>query len=202
MAKISWGVPTLLSVEFGLAVEFANPVRIAILGVIKLVLPTEDESILRIQVNFLGVIDFEEGYLSFDASLFGSKILTFTLEGDMALRIFWGRQKEFLMSVGGFHPSFSPPSFLRVGNMTRLTLNILSGNPRLTLTTYFAITSNTVQFGAEIDFYFSVSKFKVIGYFGFDVLFQFSPFRFIASIRAGVEVKLGSTTLFGNKISI
>jgi len=176
-------------------------VRIAILGVIKLVLPTEDEAILRIQVNFLGVIDFEEGYLSFDASLYGSKILTFTLEGDMALRIFWGKEKEFLMSVGGFHPSYNPPAFLKVGSMTRLTLNILSGNPRLTLTTYFAITSNTVQFGAEIDFYFSVSGFKVIGYFGFDVLFQFSPFRFIASIRAGVEVKLGSTTLFSIKLA-
>jgi hypothetical protein len=196
MAKITWGVPTLLSVEFGIAIEFTNPVRLAILGVIKLVLPTEDAAILKIQVNFIGVIDFNEGYLMFDASLFGSKILTFTLEGDMALRIFWGKEKEFLLSVGGFHPAYSPPAFLKVGSMTRLTLNILSGNPSLTLTTYFAITSNTVQFGAQIDFYFKISKFKVIGYFGFDVLFQFSPFHFIASIRAGVEVKLGSRTLF------
>ena len=195
-AKITWGVPTLLSVEFGIAIEFKNPVRLAILGVIKLVLPTEDAAILKIQVNFIGLIDFNEGYLMFDASLFGSKILTFTLEGDMALRIFWGKEKEFLLSVGGFHPAYSPPAFLKVGSMTRLTLNILSGNPSLTLTTYFAITSNTVQFGAQIDFYFKVSKFKVIGYFGFDVLFQFSPFHFIASIRAGVDVKLGSSTLF------
>lgn len=201
MAKLTWGVPTLLSVEFGIAIEFKSPVRLAILGVIKLVLPTEDEAIIRIQVNFIGVIDFDEGYLMFDASLFGSKILTFTLEGDMALRIFWGKQKEFLLSVGGFHPAYSPPAFLKVANMTRLTLNILSGNPSLTLTTYFAITSNTVQFGAQIDFYFKVSKFKVIGYFGFDVLFQFSPFRFIAGIRAGVEVKLGSTVLFAIQLA-
>ena len=201
MAKLTWGVPTLLSVEFGIAIEFKSPVRLAILGVIKLVLPTEDEAIIRIQVNFIGVIDFDEGYLMFDASLFGSKILTFTLEGDMALRIFWGKQKEFLLSVGGFHPAYSPPAFLKVANMTRLTLNILSGNPSLTLTTYFAITSNTVQFGAQIDFYFKVSKFKVIGYFGFDVLFQFSPFRFIAGIRAGVEVMLGSTVLFAIQLA-
>lgn len=201
MAKLTWGVPTLLNVEFGIAIEFKSPVRLAILGVIKLVLPTEDEAIIRIQVNFIGVIDFDEGYLMFDASLFGSKILTFTLEGDMALRIFWGKQKEFLLSVGGFHPAYSPPAFLKVANMTRLTLNILSGNPSLTLTTYFAITSNTVQFGAQIDFYFKVSKFKVIGYFGFDVLFQFSPFRFIAGIRAGVEVMLGSTVLFAIQLA-
>lgn len=201
MAKITWGVPTLLSVEFGIAVEFASPVRLVILGVIKVVLPTEDQAIIRIQVNFVGVIDFEEGYLMFDASLFGSKILTFTLEGDMALRLFWGKQQEFLLSVGGFHPAYSPPAYLKVGSMTRLTLNILSGNPSLTLTAYFAITSNTVQFGALIDFHFKVSKFKVIGYFGFDVLFQFSPFQFMASVRAGVAVKLGSTTLLAIQLA-
>ncbi len=196
MAHITWGVPKLITVEFGILVEFASPVRIAILGVLKCVLPTEDQDLIRIQVNFLGIIDFDNKYLSFDASIFNSKILTFTLEGDMALRINWGDKPGFLMSVGGFHPSFKPEASLGVSNMKRLTLNLLSGNPRLTLTTYFAITSNTVQFGASIDFLFKVSKFKVIGYFGFDVLFQFSPFKFIANIRAGIEIKLGSTTLF------
>ncbi|MBT8185523.1 MAG: hypothetical protein KJN76_11835, partial [Eudoraea sp.] len=196
MAKITWGVPALLSVEFGLLVEFTNPFRIAILGVVKAVIPTEDAAILKLQVNFLGYIDFEKGELSFDASLEGSRILTFTLEGDMALRLSWGEKKVFVLSVGGFHPSFSPPAHLKLGSMKRLTLSILSGNPNLVLTSYFAITSNTVQFGAAIDFSFRVSKFSVIGYFGFDVLFQFSPFRFIAGIRAGIEIKLGSTTLF------
>lgn len=196
MAQITWGVPKLITVEFGVLIEFTSPVRIAILGVLKCILPTEDQDLIRIQVAFLGIIDFDNKYLSFDASIFNSKILTFTLEGDMALRINWGDKPDFLMSVGGFHPSFKPEASLGVSNMKRLTLNLLSGNPRLTLTTYFAITSNTVQFGANIDFLFKVSKFKVIGYFGFDVLFQFSPFKFIANIRAGIEIKLGSTTLF------
>jgi hypothetical protein len=79
--------------------------------------------------------------------------------------------------------------------MKRMTLKILSGNPRLTLTCYFAVTSNTVQFGAGIDFYFGVAGFKVIGEFGFDVLFQFSPFLFIADARARLAVKAGSTTI-------
>ena len=196
MAKITWGVPSLISIEFGLLVEFANPVKIAILGVIKAVIPTEEAAILKLQVNFLGVIDFEKGELAFDASLEGSRILTFTLEGDMALRLSWGEKKAFVLSVGGFHPAFTPPAHLNLGTMKRLTLSILSGNPNLVLTSYFAITSNTVQFGAAIDFSFRISKFSIIGYFGFDVLFQFSPFRFIAGIRAGIEVKLGSSTLF------
>src|SRR4030095_8498538 len=166
------------------------------LGVLKIVLPTEEAAILQLQVNFVGIIDFDNGYLSFDASIYNSHILAFTLEGDMALRLNWGHSKGFLMSVGGFHPAFKPPQELNVPSMKRLTLTILSGNPNLVLTSYFAITSNTVQFGAKIDFRFEVSEFSVVGYLAFDVLFQFSPFKFICNVSAGLEVKMGSSTLF------
>ncbi len=196
MARITWGFPPLITIDFGLAVEFASPVRIAILGMLKIVLPTEEASVMQFQVSFVGIIDFEQGMLSFDASLFNSRILTFTLEGDMALRLAWGESKGFLMSIGGFHPTFKPPAELRVPVLRRLTVNILTGNPRLVLTCYFALTSNTVQFGAKLDLLFKVSEFKVVGYLYFDVLFQFSPFRFIANIGAGLEVKMGNTTLF------
>lgn len=196
MAKITWGVPSLVTIEFGLCIEFTNPVRLAILGVLKIVLPTEDAAILQLQVNFVGIIDFDKGYLSFDASIYNSHILTFTLEGDMALRLNWGSEKAFLLSVGGFHPSFKPPAALNVPSLKRLTLTILSPNPNLVLTSYFAVTSNTVQFGARIDFRYGISGFSVVGYLGFDVLFQFSPFKFIANITAGLEVKMGGSTLF------
>jgi hypothetical protein len=196
MAKITWGVPSLVTIEFGICIEFTNPVRLAILGVLKIVLPTEDAAILQLQVNFVGIIDFDNGYLSFDASIYNSHILTFTLEGDMALRLNWGNEKAFLLSVGGFHPSFKPPASLNVPKLKRLTLTILSPNPHLALTAYFAVTSNTIQFGARIDFKFSLGPFSVVGYLGFDVLFQFSPFKFIAGITAGLEVKMGDSTLF------
>lgn len=201
MAKITWGVPTLLSIELGLVIEFANPVRIAILGVLKAIIPEENAPILKLQINFLGIIDFERGELAFDASLYNSKLLTFTLEGDMAIRLKWKDPKGFVLSIGGFHPAFEPPQHLNLRPMQRLTLTILPDNPRLVITNYFAITSNTVQFGAAIDFYFKISKFSVLGYFGFDVLFQFSPFMFIANIRAGVEVKMGSSTLLSIKLA-
>ncbi|MBB6328664.1 hypothetical protein FHS59_004320 [Algoriphagus iocasae] len=195
MAAITWGVPTILRVDLGIAIEFANPVRFGILGVLRVILPDENAALIKIQVAFLGMIDFEKGMLSFDASLFDSKVLTFGLEGDMILRISWGAKPDFVLSVGGFHPRFDPPTHLQIPTMKRLTLKILSGNPRLTLTCYFAVTSNTVQFGAGIDFYFGVAGFKVVGEFGFDVLFQFSPFLFIADARARLAVKAGSTTL-------
>jgi hypothetical protein len=201
MARISWGVPTLLKIDLGLIIEFANPVRFAILGAIRLNLPDEKLALVRIQVLFLGIIDFEKKMLSFDASLFDSKILTFGLEGDMALRLSWGAQKDFVLSVGGFHPAYTVPAYLNIPNMKRLTLNILTGNPRLTLMAYMAVTTNTVQFGAQIDFLFKVSKFKVVGELGIDALFQFSPFRFIASARAKLAVMAGNTTILSINLS-
>ena len=48
-----------------------------ILGVLKALLPEEKNPLLRLQVNFLGIIDFENRFISFDASLYDSKILTF-----------------------------------------------------------------------------------------------------------------------------
>jgi hypothetical protein len=159
-------------------------------------IPNPDAALIKLQVNFVGIIDFEQGMLSFDAALFDSRIVSFTLEGQMALRLCWGKIPDFALAVGGFHPAYNPPRHLKFLEMKRLTISLMGGNPRLTLTSYFAVTTNTVQYGAAIDFYFKVSKFKVVGGFGFDVLFMFDPFRFIAEVRAGLAVKLGSSTLF------
>ena len=64
---------------------------------------------MRLQVNFLGVIDFDAGTLSFDASLFESSLLSFPLSGDMAVRLKWPGDANFLLTVGGFHPLYQPP---------------------------------------------------------------------------------------------
>jgi hypothetical protein len=192
--RIGWGVPTLITIDLGLLIEIPSPVRIAIIGVLKMILPDEDARILALQVNFLGVIDFDKQELSFDASLYNSRLLTMTLSGDMAVRLNWGDNPNFILSVGGFHPSYTPPAGLTT--MQRLTLRLLpTDNPRLTLETYFAVTSNTVQFGARLELYAEAGPFNVYGFLGFDVLFQFSPFKFIAEISAGIAVRAGSSTI-------
>ncbi len=200
MGKLGWGTPTLISLEIGLMLEVPNPVRLAILGVIKMTLPTEEAAILKLQVNFVGTIDFEAQYITFDASLFDSTLLIFTLEGDMALRIKWGNNSNFLFTVGGFHPNYTPPP-LDLPDLRRLSISLLSGNPRLTVSSYFAVTSNSVQFGAGVDFYFGVSGFEVIGYLNFDALFQFNPFYFNISISAGLGVYLGGSEIMGIHLS-
>ncbi|HET9196060.1 MAG TPA: DUF6603 domain-containing protein [Vicinamibacterales bacterium] len=193
MAKIGWGSPTIITLDLGLLIEVPHPVRLAILGVLKGILPREDAPVLRLQVNFLGEIDFEKGQLLFDASLYDSKLLAFTLTGDMAIRLFWGGDPNFLLTVGGFHPAYQPPP-MRLPELRQLTLSLTDGdNPRLRLETYFAITSNTVQFGARVEVYARASSFNVYGFIAFDVLFQFSPFHFIADVSAMLALRVGSS---------
>ena len=109
----------------------------------------------------------------------------------MALRIGWGAQKIFVISVGGFHPAFHEvPSDL--SGMKRMTIALLSGqNPRLTAQTYFAITSNTVQSGARVELYAAAGGFNIYGFLGYDLLVQFLPLHFVADIEAGLALREG-----------
>ncbi|MEK6281672.1 MAG: DUF6603 domain-containing protein [Acidobacteriota bacterium] len=202
MAKIAWGTPTLVTVDLGLVIEIPDPVRLFILGVLRAVLPDERAAILRVQVNFLGELNFERRQLKFDASLFDSKLLAFTLTGDMAIRLDWGADANFLLTVGGFHPAYEPPP-MDLPAIRRLTLSLLQGdNPRLKLEMYFAVTSNTAQFGAKLELYAAAWKFNVYGFLSFDVLFQFSPFYFIAEITAMLALRIGSSSFASIKLSL
>jgi hypothetical protein len=202
MAKISWGTPPLVTADLGLIIELPEPVRLMILGVVRSVLPDEQAAILRLQVNFLGVIDFEKEQFSFDASLFDSKLLGLTLTGDMAVRIYWGADANLLATVGGFHPAYQPPP-MNLPPLRRLTLALLSGdNPRLTLETYFALTSNTAQFGARLELYAAAWKFNAYGFLSFDVLFQFNPFYFIAEVTAMLALRVGSSSIASIKLTL
>lgn len=202
MAKIGWGAPTLLTADVGLVLEVPEPVRLILLGVVRGLLPDERTAILRLQVNFLGVVDFEKAQFSFDAALFESKLLAFTLTGDMAMRLYWGANANFLTTIGGFHPAYQPPP-MNLPTLRRLTLALLEGdNPRLTLETYFAVTSNTVQLGARLELYAAAWKFNAYGFLSFDVLFQFNPFYFVAEVTAMLALRVGTSSVASIKLTL
>jgi hypothetical protein len=196
MGKLGWGTPTLISLELGIMIDtgFAG---FAILGIIQAKLPDKDFGVLVLQVNFLGVFDFGKGLISFDGSLYESRLLIYTLTGDMALRVGWGESSIFILTCGGFHPSFHEiPADLT--NLTRITIGILSGNnPRLVAQKYFAVTSNTVQAGAKLEVYAEVGEVSIYGFMGYDLLIQFNPFHFIADISAGLSLRVGGNEIAG-----
>jgi hypothetical protein len=196
MAKIGWGEPTLVSLALGIIIEIP-PGNIAILGVLKLALPADDVAIIVIQVNFAGALEFDKKRFYFFASLFESRVLFITIEGEMGVLMAFGDDANFVVSVGGFHPQFKPPP-LPFPSPKRIAIDILNTDvARIRVDGYFAVTSNSVQFGAHAELYFGFSAVNVQGHIGFDVLIQFSPFHFIASVSAGLSVNVFGIGMFG-----
>jgi hypothetical protein len=188
MAKLGWGTPTILTIDLGIIAEVPDPVSLKILGVLKAILPDQQKQTLKLQVNFLGVIDFDKGELAFDASIYDSSLLTYALSGDMALRLSWGSNPNFLLSVGGFHPSYTPPP-LNLPALRRIAVQIFNeDNLRVRFETYLAITSNSAQFGARLEAFAKAGKFNALAQLWFDLLFQFSPFHMLANMGANVTI--------------
>jgi hypothetical protein len=199
MVQITWGdspLSPLLTMSLGIAVEFGVRSRLLVMGQLKSILPTEKQDLVRFHLDAIGIIDFDQKHASIDAALYDSRLAkSFAISGEMAMRSNWGNSPNFALAIGGFHPAFNPPP--NFPKLKRVAINLSSGdNPRLRCEAYFALTSNTVQFGARAELYAAGAGFSIQGEIGFDVLIQRSPFRFEASFFAQVQLKRGSTNLF------
>jgi len=194
MAKLGWGTPTLISLSLGVIIEI--PGNLAILGVLKAILPDEDAALLKLQVNFIGAIEFDKKRGWFFAALYESRIVFITLEGEMGMLIAVGADANFLLSVGGFHPRFAPPP-LPFPSPRRISFDIVNTPvARIRVEGYFAVTTNTVQAGARAELFFGFDSISVQGHMAFDALIRFSPFYFIVEISAGASLKAFGVGVF------
>ena len=92
------------------------------------------------------------------------------------------------------------PAADRVPAVPRVTVALTTGdNPKLIVEAYFALTSNTVQFGADASLYAAAYGFSIEGNVGFDVLIQLWPPHFIAEFQAGVQLKRGPQPVQGRR---
>jgi hypothetical protein len=197
MLELGWGTPTLITLAVGVILEVPDPVRLALLGLIDAGLPSTEAALIELHIDVLGILDFGAKTLSIDGSLYDSRVLIFSLAGDLALRLSWGDDPNFVFSLGGFNPHFNTAG-LDVPQMHRLTVSIGDGdNPRISANSYFAITSNSLQFGSNVEAYASAAGFTIHGYLGFDVLIIFSPFSFEFDFSAGFDVSFEGVSLLG-----
>jgi hypothetical protein len=201
MAKLGWGEPTLVSLSLGVIVE-VPPGDIALLGVLRMALPADDEAILVLNVNFAGALEFSKQRLYFFASLYDSHVLFITIDGEMGLLFAWGDNADFVVSVGGFHPRFTSPP-LPFPAPRRISISIINESyAKIRADAYFAVTTNTVQFGTHCEFYFGFDACNVSGHAGFDALIQFSPFHFIVEIQTTFAVTVFGMGLLGIDIDL
>jgi hypothetical protein len=191
MVKLIWGgTKKLVEFDLGIFVEIGGPGRVAILGLAHSALPKPEKPILVLNCDIFGSVDFGNKTLAIDSSLFDSHVLNkFTLSGQMALRSNWGDDPDFALSLGGFYPGYSPPSGFP--KLQRLQVSLGKGNPRarISVSMYFAITTNTLQTGGRIELRAKKKKIKLKATFGIDALITFSPFMFEALVNASASVK-------------
>ncbi|HEX6685142.1 MAG TPA: DUF6603 domain-containing protein [Candidatus Limnocylindrales bacterium] len=198
MAKLAWGSPAIVTASLAVIIEI--PGNITFAGVLRAALPRPENPILLLQVNFAGAVEPDQQRFYFTASLFESRILHLGIDGEMGVLIGWGDDPNLVLTVGGFHPSYTPPP-LPFPTPRRVSIDLLNeSNARLRVSGYFAVTSNTAQFGAQAELYFKFSAFRVEGHLGFDALFQFSPFAFAIEVRASVSLKAFGVGCFSIKL--
>lgn len=188
MAKVAWGTPPLITLSLAVVVEI--PGNVAIIGVLRVALPDEKAALLVLQVSFIAALEFDRKRVWLFGSLFESRVLFMSIEGELGVLAAFGDDANFVVSVGGFHPRFTPPP-LPFPAPRRVAVDLVK-NPvqHVRVEGYFAVTTNTAQFGARAELFYGLDAFNVHGHIGFDALFQFSPFYFIIEVSAsfGVDV--------------
>ena len=195
MVRLTWGDPILATIDLAVLVELPDPIRIVLLGRLRIALPKDDAmAVVVINLDALGVLDMDRGALSLDATIHDSRIGAFILTGDMALRFSWKGNRRFLLSVGGWHPSFTaPPDFPA---LRRVTLALSGGDHlQLTVAAYFAITSNTVQFGGRVELKLSGAGAVAAGSVSLDTLITLNPFGMRIGFAAAVAISFEGVNL-------
>ncbi|MCA9700361.1 MAG: hypothetical protein KC431_22735, partial [Myxococcales bacterium] len=200
VVKIGWGTPTLISLELGVIMQLPEPLTISLLGSLSTALPDAKAPILILNADFAGTLDLSAGTMMLDAALRDSSVAGLTLTGAMAMRAGFGGASSFLLAFGGFHPKFrAPESF---PTLPRLGIALGTGDAvQVQLGGYFALTSNTVQFGAEAHIHAKAMGFVAEGGTSFHALIQFSPFHFRVDLEAWVSIRAGKVEILAVRLA-
>ncbi len=202
--QLSWlkiADATFVSFDLGVLIEFPGPSRLLLLGVARAGIPGP-VPLLRLRLDLLGWIDFAQRQTGFDATLVDSGALgIFTIAGDAAFRLSYGDRPYTLLTVGGFYPGFNPepaqlPPLRRVG----LALDAPVPGVSVRVEGYFAVTTNTLQFGGSLECAFDAAGVGAAGFLALDALIQFTPFHFHAVCSAGFRVYALGLTFAGIRL--
>jgi hypothetical protein len=151
MALLGWGSPTLIEAELGIILEVPSPIRLVLLGQLNMILPDPDAAIVEIHIDILGILDFvlrTAFHRRLDARLRSPPLpCTATWRSGLA-----GENDLDLLfqSVASIRTSSRRLSFQCCGAPPSLWA---WRQPAVSLQSYMAVTSNSIQFGAQAELY-------------------------------------------------
>jgi hypothetical protein len=193
MLEITWA-GGLLTAEVMVLLEMPKPLVVSVLGRLALDLPADGAAIVHIEARVYASVIPSIPEFRLAVSLSGSSIAGFPLTGDMFLLIRGGPDSTFVFSAGGFHPLAIPPP--NVPPMQRLGMAMSLSFIELRCESYLALTTSSVQLGAQVELSAEVDDCGIHGSFGFDALIEWKP-QF--HLRVDVHVSL-SVEVFGEHL--
>jgi hypothetical protein len=179
-------------------VELGDGVEIGIVGRASLALPTDDTTIVSLELLLLARLSTREGVFSIAAQLSDNSWL-FTkdcrLTGGFAFCVWFGgpHRGDFVITLGGYHPRFAPPNGVppdwyptvpRLGFAWCPTNSVvISGQA------YFGLTPSCVMAGGRLDARYNGGGIQAWFTAYADILVQWKPFFYDFDIGLSIGVK-------------
>jgi hypothetical protein len=209
MAGITFTSFELVNSQALIAVQLGQDLVIALLGTSRAQFPqpiagdTDIPTYAYIELDLEVIFAPDDGLFSLQAVLASTSFLldrACVLTGGFAFFVWFGSNPhagDFVLTLGGYNPGFTPPSYYpsvpRVGFHWSLDASIsIQGGA------YFALTPAALMFGGELSATYQSGNLQAWFDAHADVLVQWKPFWFRASIGisigASYTINMGFTT--------
>ena len=206
IVEVGWGSQAkFLKMKIGVVLALPDP-KVVILGSLVVQVPHEEAAIVNIKADVFAAITPD--YFLLFASMKGSNIAGFDVDGDLGIYIQWSGAGAFEFSVGGFHPDYVKltGSAPKLGELEPITIDLSPGgkdkngkhNGPITfvIKAYFAITAGSVQLGVDGRLSADFAVIAARAWVTLDMIFIWSPrFAFRVSLEVGAEVDLFGCTI-------
>ena len=170
-----------------LYVALDTGVEVGLLGVARMTLPSDDTALVNIELALKVRFSTAEGLFSVQAQLTDNSWLLShdcQLTGGFAYFV-WFKESQFLLTMGGYHPSFQPrpeyPIVPRLGyHWDLLGVIHIKGE------SYFALTNTCVMAGTRMEVTYGPDWLQLWYTAYVDFLISWDPFHYAGDI--GVEI--------------
>lgn len=188
-----------------LAYQFGKK-EIAILGVSRLILPSEDAAYLNLQFGLKVIYRIESGEIQSSAAIADGSFLihkSVQLEGSVAVYTWLKGENagDFVLTIGGYHPRFNKPSHYPTVPKVGFSWHV-SDTTKIEGNTYFALTSQAIMAGFNFDATYEKGKLKAWFKASSDLVLQWQPFYYDFQTKIQLGAKYESLFLKNYKLDV
>jgi hypothetical protein len=188
-----------------LAYQFGKK-EITILGVSRLVLPSENAAYLNLQFGLKAIYRIETGEIQSNAEIANGSFLihkSVQLDGSVAVYTWLKGENagDFVLTIGGYHPRFNRPSHYPIVPKVGFSW-MVSDTTKIEGNTYFALTSQAIMAGFNFDATYEKGKIKAWFRASSDLILQWKPFYYDFQTKIRLGAKYESLFLKNYKLDV